>query len=795
MNASTEIKDGILARMAGNWQYMLCATALLSLLLLPGVFPEKKDIRAFYKAEFERAALPYGAQNYEHAASTLAEHARRYPQSPYFNESCYLQADSLYRLALRDDAGAATRLRLAGALLWSSCVRSPIPQGFDMKNVDALRLKVAERMKAVGAFNDAILEFDRLVPMYPAKTELLLDAAECYSLLPKPNMEKSLAYANKYMQIAQTREQRMRGTLALARIYLSLNELDKAAEAGEAALAEFKDLPELAPLCLTLARAYSKSGKFDEAIRRLQTAAQVASDPALRGEIDFRLGEALTGQRRFSEALGAFGRVAALADFPLLAFAGAIRRADCYVELRETSRALAGYTEALSKASDAVISSNPYIDLADTTKSMAKLPDPGVTSAKGEFETVLSIGSRLLLVFPNEDAYYLLSAAACERLMGWAAAEARAAGMASDLPRRERFLGILRDYKLQAGKLYAGATRSGVKTTNILSSLLNAGRCFLDAGYYSAAVQDLLRFSQICPTDHPNQTEVRYMTGLALRAMRRFDEAIREFDYNIQAYPNEPFYSVPSRLEKALTMEAQGRTRDAIACLNDAIFSENFPGGPDSPTWRKAKFLMGTLYHGLAVASLRSGNAEDSKKLFAVAAGHLDEALQRYPNDAELCLGGSYYMARCRMALLDNPGALDAISKTLSLASYKNAQGLPIVIFEENADIVRKAYFIKGDLLCKIDDIDGAVETYRAARDKYLMTKESLDALLQLVRLYQIKGNYAEATRALENSKYVLEKLQDRAFENSPDGFKKPDYLKMIQELDKRLAELPQSVR
>lgn len=202
-------------------------------------------------------------------------------------------------------------------------------------------------------------------------------------------------------------------------------------------------------------------------------------------------------------------------------------------------------------------------------------------------------------------------------------------------------------------------------------------------------------------------SQLAYILGRAELQKNAFPAAIRYFDQGIKQYPS----NAQNYLARASALKQADRTDEAIAAFAQTM--EVATAGSDTKTARQAEEAIRGHYVFLASTALSRNGARTSKADAEEAMGHIQAMLQYVDADADTY----YYTAESQKV----SGEYEA-----SVASADQALELHRGSRTDKA----KIYFVKGESLMNMGQMDGAKEAfrnaaygnYRASAEHYLET-------------------------------------------------------------------------
>ena len=261
------------------------------------------------------------------------------------------------------------------------------------------------------------------------------------------------------------------------------------------------------------------------------------------------------------------------------------------------------------------------------------------------------------------------------------------------------------------------------------------------------------------------QALAHYRIGEILFELNEVDAAIKELEYCIDSYPNDPVLE-ETRLVLAMALQEKKNWSRAASLLK-----QNLDGkyAPNSDVYMNSIFELGRVYD-------RTGNQNAVISVF-------EDVLQLYPDDPRMA--ESHYMIakanqnlepklKTQMAEAPLQNQRDIARQTLeetqrqALSHLKQAREILLKTELENgldtADqrMLRNTFFMPGRLLTAMGEqhYDEAVRESKSAIARYMSHPDVLQAYLQLARVYQLQGDTELAAKTMTQARSLFQRFQ-----------------------------------
>jgi tetratricopeptide (TPR) repeat protein len=266
---------------------------------------------------------------------------------------------------------------------------------------------------------------------------------------------------------------------------------------------------------------------------------------------------------------------------------------------------------------------------------------------------------------------------------------------------------------LMAGLIGLGSTTA---TAQEYKETYNAAREAALAKNYKVALEKYLEAADGAKAEGDGDVErgsrkvasqLAYILGRAELQKDQFDAAIRYFDQGIKQYPS----NAQNYLARGSALKQAGRTDQAIAAFAQTM--EVATAGSDTKTARQAEEAIRGHYVFLASSALSRNGARTSKADADEAMGYIQTMLQYVDADADTY----YYTAESQKVKGEYENSVASADQALEVHRGSRTDAA-------------KIYFVKGESLMNMGQIEAAKEAfrnaaygnYRASAEHYLET-------------------------------------------------------------------------
>ena len=266
---------------------------------------------------------------------------------------------------------------------------------------------------------------------------------------------------------------------------------------------------------------------------------------------------------------------------------------------------------------------------------------------------------------------------------------------------------------LVAGLIGLGATTA---TAQEYKETYNEAREAALAKNYKVALEKYLQAADGAKAEGDGEVErgsrkvasqLAYILGRAELQKDQFDAAIRYFDQGIKQYPS----NAQNYLARGSALKQAGRTDEAIEAFAQTM--EVATAGSDTKTARQAEEAIRGHFVFLASTALSRNGARTSKADADEAMGYIEKMLQYVEADADTY----YYTAESQKVRGEYENSVASADQALEVHRGSRTDKA-------------KIYFVKGESLMNLGQMEGAKEAfrnaaygnYRASAEHYLET-------------------------------------------------------------------------
>ena len=269
------------------------------------------------------------------------------------------------------------------------------------------------------------------------------------------------------------------------------------------------------------------------------------------------------------------------------------------------------------------------------------------------------------------------------------------------------------------------------------------------------------------------QAETLSILGQLYFELDLLDKSIETYDQFIETYPQHPLiYRV--RLIKNYAHQEKNETKKA-----ELLLLENLSGilGPQSPEYRDSIYALGKMYY----------SRRNREKTIQT----LEDAVFLHPNAIQAAQS-HYMIAQSYLALAETSDQkvastnLTGVRREASDESKRNRASalqyfidaktrliqresmMPLSTAEQTMLMVCYFEIAKQELL--LERLPEALESFKAAQNRYQSRPETLDAVIQTAQIYKKLGENDKAIESINRGKVLLQKLTaSKAF---PPGYR-----------------------
>ncbi len=401
--------------------------------------------------------------------------------------------------------------------------------------------------------------------------------------------------------------------------------------------------------------------------------------------------------------------------------------------------------------------SNPWLTLDQIRRRSLKLYD--YFQSKGAYEKALALLKSAAPLFDRE-RLWTLQAQTGRHGGDSLIVQAKTA----ETPEERRIL--LRKGRFayrEAGWTFERLARLHEKDRRHPDLVWETAQCYLQGHDFTNAEKQFQKYLKIELVKR--QPQALLGLGKALMSLEKWDEALTAFDEGIDFYPNH-VDMFQARLLSAQVCRELVKLDEAKRRLEANLLSSGIT--PRSGIWKQTLFELGQLLHDTGQ--------------FDEAIRRLDEMVRRYPDSSESILA-EYLLADSHRrkglviyeslekevvenARLEKQEQLDKhlaeayrIFQEVQEKIAHKQQETPLFPLEEK--LFRNSQFFAAQVLFRMARYDSAVKSYSSIANRYQNRPVSLEAYLQMARIYLRLDRPLRAKRAIEQAKWMFDRLPE----------------------------------
>jgi len=572
-------------------------------------------------------------------------------------------------------------------------------------------------------------------------------------------------------QVQATKRFPAQATLLDARITLQEGRLAAGVKGDEAALTPscIMPLPQPTP---------ESQAKFEAALRLAEEAKKLDKlSTQLTPQAFYVAGLCQDALGKLDEAAAEFHQAYRRAVESPEGFAARIQQAHLARRRDKTDDAVSLYDEVLKELGPKKRYSNRWAPLPDFKARMLTVYEDFFHrkqyAAASKFADLLP---RLL----DEDLAVQLAA---DAHAAWAR-QLVAGGRGGALEERHPPPAVREQYRL-AGKLYERLSELRYATRDYAENIWTAAKFYLQGRDYDNAARLLRKYTSVEQRAHHAEA----MVGIAevMLTKERNDEALALLKRCMETFPRDAAV-FRARLLLAELYGEMGKWDEAERSLLDNLESETLT--PSSSEWRRSLFALARLLYDRA--------------RYPEAALKLDEAVERYPDDADAvearyCAGEAHRRVAQQLADEVPDNALPAerakfqrlITEQFEIALKRldetiQAARTPDLRHTDEAGriaMLRNALFGRGSILHAVGRYDEALRAYQTAVAAFPQSPAVLDAYLQMADCHRRMHRPIEARGTVEQAKLMLNRIPDDAQFDDVTNYTRAEWKQMLDTL------------
>lgn len=637
-----------------------------------------------------------------------------------------------------------------------------------------------------------LLEALQVNPDHVVELNRLLAVA--YFQQADPNYAAALATVNEYLLDRDlSEEDRTDGYLLRAELSLQLDERDDAVRDLDAIPAESKRTGDALILRarLALAEADALQGAVESAKpldsdrrTKLDRALELAEEArkrdlgltAVTPRASYLAGLAYAALGKIDEAAEAFHQTYRRSIDGAEGIAAQLQSAHLARLRKRNDTAVSIYVKLIDDVGNVRNYRNRWLSLTELKRQMLAAYDDFF--ARHEFASADALADVFPKIFDEDYAVHL----AAEAQIAWAKS---AADPHASTHTEEEAAAEAREHYREAGKLFERLATLRFATREYPEHVWISAKNYSSGADYANAARQFRKYLEIESRGHHAEA----LVGLAevLLVQERHDQALSLLKECLAVHPRDPA-SYQARLLLAKLYGELNQWDQAEAALTANLEAEALT--PSAAEWRHSLFALGRLLYDV-------GRYED-------AVVRLDEAIERYPKDAETIearyrsseshrrLGQSIereipvdalpterakFAHRAREEYAQ---ALAGFDETIRVARAPSTRGLDAA---NRNSLLRNALFSRGSILHALGRYDESIRAHQTAIASFPNSPAALDAYLQMVDCYRRLDRRQEARGTLEQAKLMLNRLpQDAAFE-TVSNYSRQEWVKLLDTL------------
>jgi tetratricopeptide (TPR) repeat protein len=820
------------------WPYLVFTAAAISLFLLPKYFPTPEKVK-----DLESRLVAAGARSLQRGRIDEAKQRLNRYLDDFGNDAQY-RGNAMYYLGRVNVAEAIDIAPPADPNKLRESLRR-FHKAHESGQVGDLRIKaaileVADLFRQAREEEDGLNALKSLQGLFPDDDDLILEEAQYRARQECPNLEAILAVLDDYDREATSPTQKTEAALARADILIQLGESEQALQLLDTIEDTAKDSAAYSEYLLTLGKMALASGKLNLAQRALTTAGNPdrahPPTPAIRAESRYYLGHLNQRGGNPKRARELWDSIRLL-DSPLPAIAR-VRIGESLVDDEHYAAGLETILEGLTAIAfktglagtdfnlDAFLARINQTRVDRVAWLRGQLEDHGPIIAGANLNPVykeLDLITQVLregirLEQDSINLYFTLS----DTYVDLAALQTEEADLMENDGARRRQLDLADAAHVEAGHALIPVLRKVDISTDRRNDALHriAGSYFQGSFFHGSAFYDR-QFLTASRPEEGDRLDVIYRLGLALQKLGQHQDAITVFGFLRQEFPDEPFITPRGAILQAVSYEALGHRKQAIATVEGMLEEpDDYPViSPETEPWKEAQYYLGHLLANgalsqkadLEMAVMNAGESATppdwGKHEFfdwqRKAKYNLNRFLDRYgassdPHLVPLLVATHYDLGNLLVAEASLPHQEAEAARRLYASAARQFEqasayieypfrDYPLVLGEVDPIArIKHAYYLRADMSFRQGDYQEAIRLYRASNNRFLGARENIWGYLGSAIAYERIDNLLQSDAFLERARNFLEDHRD-AFENQPRPFGAEFWNREIELLAERL--------
>lgn len=355
----------------------------------------------------------------------------------------------------------------------------------------------------------------------------------------------------------------------------------------------------------------------------------------------------------------------------------------------------------------------------------------------------------------------------------------------TDQPDKDRTIGL--EYLRAAGSAFEQLSALRFGTKYYSGDLWNGAENYFQGHSFTRTVKLLTEFLKYEP--EIRNAEALLRLGQAHLALGQFDESIRAFEECIEFHPADGA-AYQARIDCAKAHWHQGDTGQAEQLLRDNLVGSALK--PTSPEWKDSLFELGMLLH-------ETGQYEE-------AIGTLEEAIERYPQDAQRLLA-QYEIAesyrRWANQILDSAETARTASErgkqtqlaterlNTALTHFKEVQvSITFKTHDLRSDpllgtMLRNCYMLEGTVLFDLGKYKEAIVAFSNVASLYPEDPFVLETFVQIANCWRRLDRLDNARGAVKQAQIALDGLPSDADFTSTTAHNRDEWRLLLADMSK----------
>jgi tetratricopeptide (TPR) repeat protein len=676
-----------------------------------------------------------------------------------------------------ENQASASRRRVE-YLVASRYLKEARAHGFPAARAAEGMLLLGKSLVESGQFGEGLRTLDELLAEDSVGNNNMIFEAQRLAaitclLMPNPKVELALQHNNALLQndllpVDETTSallQRIECLLRLKRFDEARQSLESLGDEtrhsasislmhGRLVLDEFQAASEKATTEERSERSESARQSLSKAVMRFHEAAKLdAEKDYVTRQASYHAGRALELQGDSQAALAQYSRTRQLYGDSLEGLAASLAEADLMRNQGDWDGAFAAYRRVLDSFKNIPVYRSvvfPVGQIRDRT--VAALRD---AVAHRRFDNVLELIDNFQPLFSRAEQLELRGST----LEQWGRLLLSGNSASEDGTGKQHALG--RQKLRAAGVAFEHLAELQFATRHYSGDVWRAAEDYFDGHSFSSTIRLLTKYLAFEPEIRNAQALLRL--GQAHLALGQVPDAIASFEECIEFHPLDGA-TFQARIDCAKAYWHKGETSRAEQLLRQNIAGSALK--PSSREWKDSLFELGMLLH-------ETGQFEQ-------AIGTLEEAIERYPQDAQRLMS-QYVLAdsyrRWAEELIDSAAQARttnerekarSLASTRLTAALQHFEEVQVTITLRTHDLhsdpllesmLRNCYMLEGTVLFDLGRYKEAIEVYSNVASLYPDHPFVLETFVQIANCWRRLGQAVKARGAIQQAQIVLQGL------------------------------------